>query len=156
MARRTARASADVVLDLMERARLGGYKFRVCGIGSTDNKGTKPKDVICTEIDLVESTKCKKYGTTADLHTVPEGLACFQWSDRDNNVCVGDYGGPIYMHRIDEDGDLDETLYFIAVGSPDVRENSLCQGGHTVFAQIILFENLGKWRAELYKRNELI
>lgn len=102
---------------------------------------------------MIASSKCRKYGTANDFHVVPEGLACFQWSDRDNNLCVGDYGGPIYTYRIDEDGEYEETVYFIAIGSPDVRLNSPCQGGHTIFAQLILFDNLGKWARAIYNNN---
>lgn len=80
--------SADVIA-LIDQT----YKFRACGVGSTNNKGEKSKGVVCTDVQIVADASCKKYGTVSDVHTVPAGMVCVQWSNKDNNVCVGDFGG---------------------------------------------------------------
>lgn len=81
------------VANFITEAATKNYKFRVCGIGKIDNKGTNPKGVLCTDLNLVASTACRKFGTVSDTFTVPDGIACLQWSNRENNLCVGDYGG---------------------------------------------------------------
>lgn len=133
-----------------------GYKTRACGVGNINNKGEKAKGVRCTEVKIVPNDQCKKYGTPSDLHTVPEGLACVQWPDRDNNICAGDYGGkneihrdfliyfffisykgPIYAYDTDEKGVISsKKTVCLTIGSPDYRPNAPCQGGQTVFCQL--------------------
>lgn len=93
-------------------------KFRACGVGWTNNQGEKSKGVVCTDVNLVPDTECKKNPST-DLFDLPEGYACFQWVDRDNNICVGDYGGSIYAYETDSKGViLYQEAMCIAVGSP--------------------------------------
>ena len=133
-----------------------GYKFRACGVGATNNKGEKTKGVICTDVDIVEDAKCRKYGTANEFHTVPAGMSCIQWSNLDNNVCIGDYGGPIYAYKTDDKGKIIEgDVVCNTVGSPDVRPNAPCKDGHTVYCQLIdsgidswiinnFYPNLGK------------
>ena len=85
--------------------KLKDYKFRACGVGVIGNKGEKPKGVVCTDVNPT-SEKCGD--------EQPENTVCLQWSDRDNNICMGksklsirtsskylftgDYGGPIWAY----------------------------------------------------------
>ena len=89
----------------------------------------------------MDSAQCRKFGTEAELHTVPDTIACLQWSDRDNNLCAGDYGGPIYAYKTNAKGEVTEQKSFcMAIGSPDVRRNANCQDGHTVFCQFFTLD----------------
>jgi hypothetical protein len=78
--------NADEVAIFVDAFDQTGTKMRGCGVGVTNNKGDKPKGVVCTDLKLVSSAKCLKFGTAAEMHTVPDGIACLQWSDRDNNL----------------------------------------------------------------------
>jgi hypothetical protein len=71
------------ILDLIDSLSL---KVRGCGVGKINNKGEKAKGVVCTDLKLVDSAKCKKYGTASELHTVPATMACLQWDNKDNNL----------------------------------------------------------------------
>ena len=130
---------SETVADFITRVKTENFKLRACGVGVTDNKGTKPKGVVCTDLNIVDSAQCRKFGTEADVHTVPEGIACLQWSDRDNNLCAGDYGGPIYAYKTNAKGEaIEQESFCLAIGSPDVRRNANCQDGHTVFCQFYI------------------
>lgn len=111
-------------------------KFRGCGFGWVNNKGEKAKGMTCTELNLVPTGQCKKLGTTEFL-TQPEGIACFQWANKDNNMCVGDYGSSIYAYEVDPVTGESSTqeIMCIAIGSPDVRANAPCQDGHTIYCE---------------------
>lgn len=65
----------------------------MCGVGAINNKGDRGKGVFCTDMRLVDASNgfCKAHGSPHPVYP-PDGLACLQWSDRDNNVCAGDYG----------------------------------------------------------------
>lgn len=53
-------------------------------------------------------------------------------------MCVGDYGGPIYVYENDASGkQLYQYVFCIAIGSPDSRPNASCQDGHTIYCQYI-------------------
>ena len=49
-------------------------------MGVIGNKGEKPKGVVCTDVNPT-SEKCGD--------EQPENTVCLQWSDRDNNICMG-------------------------------------------------------------------
>lgn len=53
----------------------------------TDNKGTKPKGLTCTDVNLVQD-ECTSL-VTGEAIELGEGQMCLQWPDRDNNICVG-------------------------------------------------------------------
>lgn len=48
--------------------------------------------VICTEVNYVPAELCKALNSDPNP-TIPPGDICLYWPDRDNNACVGDYGG---------------------------------------------------------------
>lgn len=75
------------------RMQTGGYKFKACGLGVIDDKGNRPKGVMCTEMNIVDSTKCAETFDATKTYTIPAGTVCLQWPDRTNNACVGDWGG---------------------------------------------------------------
>lgn len=52
------------------------------------------------------------------------------------------------MYLINEAGVFEQFFFAIAVGSPDVRSNSPCQGGHTIFAQYFTI-TLQQWVVEM-------
>ena len=92
-------------------------RFKACGVGWINNKRERPKGVVCTEVNFIKSGECQKYPST-ELFELPEGYACFQWADRDNNLCVGDFGGSIYAYELDSKGILKyQQPMCIAVGS---------------------------------------
>lgn len=61
------------------RVKANALKFRACGIGQTDNNGTVPKGVMCTDVNLV-GEKCEETDATVD------NTVCLRWEDRDNNL----------------------------------------------------------------------
>lgn len=92
-----ARVGSDESIDDFIKRLQGNYKFRVCGVGAINNHGDKVKGtVLCTDVRLVDASNglCKAHGQS-DPYYPADGLACLQWNDRDNNVCVGDYGSEL-------------------------------------------------------------
>jgi hypothetical protein len=78
---------------LDQRLNNAKFKYRACGIGATDNKGTLPKGVLCTDVNVVASDKCLDPQDPTKSYEVPETFACIQWPAMENNLCAGDYGG---------------------------------------------------------------
>lgn len=71
-----------------------GWKLRACGIGVINNQGVYSlPGVVCTDLNKQVATECKNLPSDEAAVTVPAGDVCIQWPDRDNNVCVADYGG---------------------------------------------------------------
>lgn len=69
-------------------------KFRVCGIGVINNQGGRAKGVTCAEVKIIADPElCAEQYDPEKKYTPPEQDLCLQWNDRDNNACVGDYGG---------------------------------------------------------------
>lgn len=63
-------------------------------------------------------------GDAATVFTPGAGQLCIQWPDNDRNLCVGDYGGPIYAYKNDEKGNpivASQEVICTAIGSPNVR-----------------------------------
>lgn len=73
-------------------APTSGYKFRAAGIGVVDNKNTKSKGVMVTEVNPISSEVCAapEDGT---IVTIPDDgtAACLLWPDKDNNVSMKNY-----------------------------------------------------------------
>lgn len=116
------------------------FKIRACGIGTTGNKGERGKGVVCTEINMItDPTLCKEpYG--GEAFPLLDGQVCLQWPDRDNNACVGDFGGPVYAYKLDAKGLVDITSQEVIctlVGSPNVRKNAPCLDGHVTFCTLM-------------------
>lgn len=70
-------------------------KYRACGIGATDNKGTLPKGVICTDVKLVPNDMCFNQQNPSIKYDVPDTFNCIQWPVMENNLCAGDFGGKL-------------------------------------------------------------
>lgn len=105
----------EVFLSVVFNPRM---RFKACGVGWTNNYRNRPKGVVCTEVNFISSGQCKKYPSD-EFFELPEGYACFQWPDRENNLCVGDFGGSIYAYENDSKGVLKyQQPMCIAVGSP--------------------------------------
>lgn len=107
-----------------------GARLLYCGFGSTENKPTKPRGLTCTSLNAVTAS--------AGRCTENSNIICTYWNNKDNNVCPGDYGGPLYVQ------DSDPPLVIgIATFSPGQHANAPCKDGHsTEFAQIkSYFEN---------------
>jgi hypothetical protein len=125
------------------------YKFRVCGLGATDNKGTKPKGLLCAELNVIDGAACKT--ALGDTTMIPEdGTAICLTSLTDANVCAGDYGGPIWATKYSTDGKTltDQLLVGVTVGSPNIRSNAPCLGGQTIGAMFTPDMGVnGKWIA---------
>lgn len=79
------------------KAGTSTMRYRVCGMGSINNQNQRPRGLICVDMNPISFDECT---TTTDGTTVnmpDDGTAiCLQWLDRDNNVCMGDYGGDLF------------------------------------------------------------
>lgn len=99
-----------------------GKTLSYCGRGTTANKPTPAKKLLCTDL----------YGVTSVTCSANSNIICTQWPNKDNNACPGDYGGPLYNF-------LGETATVIGVAAypPDLRANAHCTDGHKVeFTQL--------------------
>jgi hypothetical protein len=68
------------------------YKYRVCGFGATDNKGTRSKKLLCGYMLVQKADECKAaLGDTAEFPD--DGTAVCLTANGDTNICIGDYGG---------------------------------------------------------------
>ncbi|KAL7022983.1 hypothetical protein ACKWTF_012445 [Chironomus riparius] len=94
---------------------------RACGMGSIGNYPRPPRLLQCTELNVVPAESCNSN----------PNIICTQWPDRDNNMCNGDYGGPIYSFTESIDG-MNLTVIGIAQYSPDYRTGSSCLDAHKV------------------------
>lgn len=151
-------SSDDVVAEtsaseLLDRASKASYKYRACGIGAIDNYGKKPKVMQCTEVNLVANDKCVNPQDPTMTYTVPDTFACIQWPSMENNLCAGDFGGPIYIYQLDPKGAaINQQVFCSAVGSPDIRHpSSGCLDGHTTYCQFMtdpLYNWIGKIEGE--------
>ena len=118
------------------------FKFRACGVGVIGNKGERAKGVVCTEVNFVtDPAKCKEpyAADDAEPFVAPAFQYCMQWPDRDNNVCVGDFGGPVYAYKVDEKNvpiPASQEVVCTLVGSPNVRKNAPCLDGHITFCTV--------------------
>lgn len=134
------------------RMRSVNFKYRACGIGVIDDKGTKPKGVMCTEMNYVEPARCAETFDPTRTYTIPTGTVCLQWPDRTNNACVGDFGGnkffyktkilvfmcllflplgPVYAYKLDAKGNVvDQEVFCTMIGSPNLRSGSPCLDAH--------------------------
>lgn len=74
--------------DAFKTATFTTYKYRACGIGAINNQNEYPKGLVCTDVSPIPNADCTALG-----FTLPEDVICLKWEDRDNNVCIGDFGG---------------------------------------------------------------
>jgi hypothetical protein len=113
------------------------FKFRVCGIGAIDNKGTKSKGLLCGDMDVKKADVCAE-ALAAEEPVLPEDeTAVCLVSSSENNVCSGDYGGPVWAYMYDGTGKvITQFLLGVTVGSLNIRNNSPCLGGQTIVAMI--------------------
>lgn len=88
-----------------------------CGWGNTANKPKPSNKLLCTDL----------YGTAATTCSTNTNIICTQWPQRDNNLCPGDYGGPLYLFS-----GTAATVVGIAAYSPDIKANAHCTDGHAV------------------------
>lgn len=96
--------------------------MRVCGFGSISNKPIPPKTLMCTDI----------FGVTAETcATMNPSTFCTEWSDKENNVCNGDYGGPVYTYSY-SGKTITQTVVGIASFAPNVNPGLPCLSGHRV------------------------
>lgn len=113
-------------------------------MGTTLNFPTPPKGLMCTDLYVVPKSECSEN----------PGITCTQWADRENNICNGDYGGPLYINEYDEKGAVtSSTVIGVSSFSPDYRKNAPCQDGHKVeFTTAVDFII---WLATLLERKSL-
>lgn len=112
-------------------------KFRACGVGVADNKGAKSKGVTCVDINVINPNTGACIGANGQAATLPPGILCIQSRD-EANLCVGDFGGPIYAYSVDEKGVVNKYKTIgLAIGSPDVRSNAPCLGTKKSFQNLI-------------------
>lgn len=74
------------------------YRIRVCGFGVIDNKGTKAKNLMCTDMTILDSGECANSLPTA-VNMPTDGTAVCLRSNSDSNVCPGDYGGTKFLFQ---------------------------------------------------------
>lgn len=102
-----------------------GETLTACGFGSIDNKRTPSKVLLCTNLDIVAATECDKNPTT--ICTTSHGQ---------NNVCSGDFGGPLFYQREDKKF----VVAGIATYSPDMKNQAPCLDEHlTAFTRVAFF-----------------
>lgn len=113
------------------------YSFRVCGIGAIDNKGTKSKGLLCADMSVKKASVCAE-DLAAETPVFPDDdTAVCLVSTAENNVCAGDYGGPVWAYKYDTTGKvIDQQLLGVTVGSLNIRGNSPCLGGQTIVAMV--------------------
>lgn len=113
------------------------YKFRVCGIGVINNYGSISRPVVkCTEVNFItDPLQCKDSYPGAIPYLIPPNQYCMKWPDRDNNACIGDFGGPVYGYKYIK-GELIQFVVCTLVGSPNLRKNAQCLGGHITFCTL--------------------
>lgn len=63
-------------------SKVSNYRYRACGVGVIGNYGQKPKGVVCTDVNPIGAS-------CGDDVITPDNAVCLQWTDRDNNICVG-------------------------------------------------------------------
>jgi hypothetical protein len=81
--------------DTFKAAYAKDYKFRICGFGATDNKGTRSKKLLCGEMLVSSAAECKT--VLPDANFPEDGTAVCLTSNSDTNVCAGDYGGNFFV-----------------------------------------------------------
>lgn len=109
-------ALASLATDTTADVYVGKSLF-YCGWGSISNKPTPPKGMQCTEL----------FGVAAAGFSANTNVICTKWPNKDNNVCPGDYGGPLYLVS-----GTTNTVVGIAAYSPDMKSNAPCKDGHSV------------------------
>lgn len=84
-------SSATDFANLEATAMTNNLRFRTCGVGALDNDGTRPHGIRCTDVNPIQCPANPVLGTAPNY---PEdGTAiCLQWTDRPNNICIGDLG----------------------------------------------------------------
>lgn len=80
-----------------EHSLFRGWRFRACGIGVINNKGERARNVLCTDLNVQPQEQCKEDPTDERIFEVPTNQLCLHWPDRENNACVGDFGGESYF-----------------------------------------------------------
>ena len=114
---KVATLATDTTVDLYV-----GKTLRVCGFGSIANYPTPSKTLQCTDVFGVAITTCGENTLTI----------CTKWSDRQNNICNGDYGSPAYLYVSVDNKVTSQTVVGIAGHSPDARPGTSCFDGHMV------------------------
>jgi hypothetical protein len=89
-----------------------------CGYGSTANHPTPSKGLTCTELDA----------TLAETCSANTGIHCTLWENKDNNVCQGDFGGPLYLNIPGKPPT--QRVIGIATWAPKYAHNAPCTDGH--------------------------
>lgn len=93
--------------------------------------GQRPKGIQCTDVNPVWAA-CGK-DIAGDDVALPEGAICLQWTNRDNNLCIADYGGPIWTYQLGPKGNaINQETFCVTIGSPDARTGAPCLDAHKV------------------------
>ncbi|KAG5671435.1 hypothetical protein PVAND_001631 [Polypedilum vanderplanki] len=95
--------------------------LRLCGFGSIANYYTKPLKLKCTDMFVQPSVNCSTVTNTI----------CTFWTDRDNNACNNDFGGPLYLYSYNGTK-FTQSVVGMASYSPDYRPNAPCYGGQKI------------------------
>lgn len=116
-------------------------KFRACGVGIINNNRDVPTGVICTEVNFItDPLLCKEPYGDAAAFPIPAYQYCLKFPDLDKNACIGDFGGPVYAYKLNEnDGAINVNIQEVVctlVGSPNVRKNAPCLDGHITFCTV--------------------
>lgn len=91
-----------------------------CGYGQTKNRPDPderpPQKFLCTELLVVPSENC----------SANANIICTRWPQKDNNVCPGDFGGPLYLRE----GALADVVGLAAWAPPNGANIAQCTDGH--------------------------
>lgn len=108
-------------------------------MGVSGNHGERSKGVVCSDVDIItDQDLCKEQYAAAATEPFTSfiDLYCLRWPARDNNACVGDFGGPVYAYKLDSKGAVDGANQIVActlLSSPNVRKSSPCLDGHITY-----------------------
>lgn len=147
----TAVIGKDVDFNAMKK-RLGTrFRYRACGVGFVDHKGTKSKGVACTEVNIVPLNKCVDPKNPQTSFSPPINTLCIKWPKKDvggsghfhhheSQVCTEDFGNPVYAYEVDKFHHVvphTQEIFCTTVGSPNVRRGTKCLDEHTVFCTFL-------------------
>lgn len=74
------------------------------------------------------------------VYAVPAGSLCVAAPSLSNNVCFGDYGGPLYVYEAGKNGKVipnTQEVFCTLTASPNVRPAASCLGGHLNFCTFL-------------------
>lgn len=119
--------------------RMKNFKIRACGVGVIGNNGERSRYIQCAAMNIIDDgASCTD--DAGNQITLLDGQVCLKWTDRANNACVGDFGGPVYAYNLNDKKAIDistQEVVCTLVGSPNVRTGTPCLDGHVTICTLM-------------------